>query len=115
MVLYCCAELSVVSSFAIILLWKRERAGCFTLIAFKCHLTVSVLCLFLTVSWVCLQCVIVAFPGHIYFPCDFFLKFSFKNQHLEYCQQDSAVCQHNKCLPWPSCYPVQNQSGTYAM
>ena len=28
------------------------------------HLAVSVLCLFLTVPWVGLQCVIVAFPGH---------------------------------------------------
>ena len=27
-------------------------------------MTVSVLCLFLTVPWVGLQCVIVAFPGH---------------------------------------------------
>ena len=28
--------------------------------------TVSVLCLFLTVQWVGLQCVIVAFPGHTF-------------------------------------------------
>ena len=31
------------------------------------HVAVSVLCLFLTVSWVGLQCVIVAFPGHTHF------------------------------------------------
>ena len=42
----------------------EKKNGCFTLIAFQCHLTVSVLCLFLTVPWVGLQCVIVAFPGH---------------------------------------------------
>ena len=106
---FCCAILSVVSSFAIISLGKREieRTGCFTLIAFKCHLTVSVLCLFLIV---CLQCVILALPGHIYFCMCFFCsrKFKFKSQHLKYCQQGSTVCQQTKCLPWPSCYPVRN-------
>ena len=34
------------------------------LLHFYCHLVVIVLCLFLTVSRVCLQCVIVVFPGH---------------------------------------------------
>ena len=44
----------------------EEKAGCFTLIEFYRHLTVSVLYLFLTMLWVGLQCVIVAFPGHIH-------------------------------------------------
>ena len=45
--------------------WERKRAGCFTLIAFKCHLTViSVLCLIHTVLWVGLQYVIDTFPSH---------------------------------------------------
>ena len=71
--LFCCAVLiSVVPSFAILSLERerereRERASCFTLIAFKCHLTVSALCLLITTPWVCLQCVIVVFSSHTYF------------------------------------------------
>ena len=58
----------LVSSFAIILL-ERKGACCFTLIAFQCHLTDSVMCLLTTVHvlWVGLQCVIVAFPSHTNF------------------------------------------------
>ena len=43
-------------------------ADCFTLIVFllALFLVFGALCLFLTVSWVGLQCVIVAFPGHTY-------------------------------------------------
>ena len=43
-------------------------AGCFTLIVFllALFLVFGALCLFLTVSWVGLQCVSVAFPGHTY-------------------------------------------------
>ena len=36
----------------------------------------SILCLFLTVPWVCLHCAIVAFPGHTYLP---FMDISFFN------------------------------------
>ena len=50
--------------------WERKIASCFTLIAFKCHLTVSVLCFFITVLWVGLQFVILAFPSHTHFSCD---------------------------------------------
>ena len=42
--------------------WGRERwllKNCF-----KCHVTVSALCLFLAVQCVGLQCVIVVFPSH---------------------------------------------------
>ena len=53
--------LSVVSSFEIISMRKRE------LVAFLYHVTVSILCLFLTVPWVGMQCVIVVFPGHTHF------------------------------------------------
>ena len=49
------------SSFAILSLGKRE------LVAFWCHVTVSILGLFLTVPCIGLQCVIVAFPGHTHF------------------------------------------------
>ena len=70
--LFCCAVLSVVSNFTI-----TERAGCFSLIAFCCHVTVSVLCLFLAVLMVGLQCVIEAFPDHTR------LFFSKCSQHLD--------------------------------
>ena len=56
----------LVSSFAIISLGKKE----YCLLCFNClliHLTVNVLYLFLTVLWVGLQCVIVAFPSHTHF------------------------------------------------
>ena len=51
--------------------WGRERwllKNCF-----KCHVTVSALCLFLTVQCVGLQCVIVVFPSHN--PFTFFMRF----------------------------------------
>ena len=43
-------------------------AGCFTLNVFllALFLVFGALCLFLTASWVGLQCVIVTFPGHTY-------------------------------------------------
>ena len=46
----------------------EEIAGCFTLIVFLLELLIvfGALCLFLTVSWVGLKCVIVEFPGHTY-------------------------------------------------
>ena len=44
------------------LAWE-VRAGCFTVIVSWWHVAIIVLCLFLTVSWFSVQCVIVAFPG----------------------------------------------------
>ena len=59
---------------------RGRIAGCFTLIVFllALFLVFSALCLLLTVSWVGLQCVIVAFPCHTflflrYITHDFFL------------------------------------------
>ena len=48
---------------------KEAIAGCFTLIVFLLALLIvcGALCLFLTVSWAGLQCVIEAFPGHTFF------------------------------------------------
>ena len=60
---FCCHYL--VSSFAIISLGKKVNWPLY----FSCLLmlfTVSVLCLFLMVLWVGLQCVIVEFPCHIH-------------------------------------------------
>ena len=47
---------------------RGRIADCFTLSVFllALFLVFGALCLFLTVSWVGLQCVIVAFPGHTY-------------------------------------------------
>ena len=62
--------------------WERKIAGCFTLISFQRHLTVSVLCRYLTVLWVGLQCVIVAFPSQYSLTfSSFLLKVNFKNPH----------------------------------
>ena len=61
----------LVSSFAIITPEEKES----WILYFYCllmSLITSVLCLFLVVIWVGLQCVIVEFPSHTtYFSCDF--------------------------------------------
>ena len=51
------------SSFAITLKRKRKLVA-LLLLSYICLVTVNVLWLFLTVPWVGLQCVIVAFPDH---------------------------------------------------
>ena len=60
--MFCCALLCVYSSFAIILLWKRELVA---LLSLSSWCLVIVVWLFLVVPWVCLQFVIVVFPDHI--------------------------------------------------
>ena len=57
------ALLCVQSSFAIILIWKRELVALLFL-SYCC--LVIVMWLFLTVPRFCLQFVIVVFPDHIY-------------------------------------------------
>ena len=61
--MFCCALLYVPSSFAIILMGKRELVALLNL-SFLCH--VMVVWLFLAVPWVCLQFVIVVFPDRIH-------------------------------------------------
>ena len=39
------------------------------LLSFRCLVTVNVLWLFLAVPWICLQCVIVVFPGQTFLLC----------------------------------------------
>ena len=56
--MFCCALLYVHSSFAIILVGKRELVAAWCL--------VIVMWLFLAVPWVCLQFVIVVFLDHIH-------------------------------------------------
>ena len=55
----CCTLLYVPSSFAIILMGKRELVA---LLRLSSWCLVIVVCLFLAVPWVCLQFVIVVFP-----------------------------------------------------
>ena len=57
------ALLYVFLCFATILTRKREMVA-LLLLSFRCLVTVNVLCLFLKVSWVGLQSVIVVFPDH---------------------------------------------------
>ena len=64
--LFCNVLLCVLSSFVNILTRKRERAVYIAFIVFLNIVTVDVLCLFLTVPWIGLQCVIVVFPDHIH-------------------------------------------------
>ena len=52
------------SKFAVILMKKRERAGCFTLMSSWCLLTFIVLWHFPALPRVGRQCVIVVFPDH---------------------------------------------------
>ena len=60
MSLFCYAVLSVLSSYAIVLLRKGELL--LYLINIWCHVSVSVLCLLLILLCVGLHC--VTFPGH---------------------------------------------------
>ena len=58
---FCCTLLYVHSSFAIILIGKRELV---VLLNLSSRCIVMVVRLFLTVPWVCLRFVIVGFPDH---------------------------------------------------
>ena len=63
--LFCYAILCVHSSFAIILKRKRELVTCtLLLLYYRCMVTINVLRLFLVMSWVGLQCVIVVYHVH---------------------------------------------------
>ena len=59
--MFCSTLLYVQSSFAIILMGKRELVA---LLSLSSWCLVIVVWLFLTVPWVCLQFVIVVFPDH---------------------------------------------------
>ena len=65
--------LCVLYSYAIILKREGELVD-LLLLSYGCVVTVYVLWLFLTMPWVGLQCVIVAFPDHIHFPFDVYMK-----------------------------------------
>ena len=59
--MFCCTLLYVPSSFAIILMGKRELVA---LLSLSSWCLVIVVWLFLAVPWVCLQFVNVVFPDH---------------------------------------------------
>ena len=59
--LFCYVLLNVYSSVAII--WKRWLVA-LLLLSYRCFVTINVLWLFLTVTWVGLQYVIVVLPDH---------------------------------------------------
>ena len=59
--MFCCTLLYIHSSFAIILMWKRELVA---LLSLSSWCLVIVLWLFLAMPWVCLQFVTVVFPDH---------------------------------------------------
>ena len=61
--MFCCSLLYVHSSFAIILMGKRELVALLSL-SFWC--LVMVVWLFLGMPWVCLRFGIVVFPDHIH-------------------------------------------------
>ena len=61
LIMFCCALLCVHSSFAIILMGKRELVA---LLCLSSWCLVIVVWLFLTVPHVCLKFVIVVFPDH---------------------------------------------------
>ena len=61
--LICYALLCAHSSFAVILKWKKALIALLVL-SYRCMVTINVLWLFLTVTWVGLQCLIVIFPDH---------------------------------------------------
>ena len=59
--MFCCTLLNVHSSFAIILMGKRELVA---LLSLSSWCLVMVVWLFLAMPWVCLRFVIVVFPDH---------------------------------------------------
>ena len=61
--MFCCMLLYVPSSFAIILMEKREREM-IALLSLSYWCLVIVVRLLIAVPWVCLQYVIVVFPDH---------------------------------------------------
>ena len=61
--LICYALICVHSSFAIIVKRKRKLVALLFL-SYRCLVTVNVLWLFATMTWVGLQCLIVVFPDH---------------------------------------------------
>ena len=78
--MFCCTLLYVPSSFAIILMGKRELVALLSLSSW-CPLVV--VWLFLAVPWVCLQFEIVIFPDHTHYFLLYLNNFSVKPRDVE--------------------------------
>ena len=59
--MFCCALVNIHSSFAMILMGKRELVA---LLGLSSWCPVIFMSLFLAMAWICLQFVIVVFPDH---------------------------------------------------
>ena len=91
--MFCCTLLYVHSSFAIILMGKRELI---VLLSLSSWCLVAVVWLFLAAPWVCLHFVIVVYPDHTH------LLFLYELTML-----DSAIDTKILCPFWPlpsSCF-----------
>ena len=89
--MFCCTILYIDSSFAIIVMGKKELFALFSLSSWCLMVVVR---LFLVVPWVCLQFVIVVFPNHtqlLFFPTLIVLKLL--SQIFSYCNMG----QHMHC------------------
>ena len=75
------ALLCVHSSFAIILKRKRKLLA-LLLLTYRCFVTNNVQWLCLTMSWVCLQYLIVIFPDHTHLLLGHKLQFTTKNINI---------------------------------
>ena len=84
--MFCCTLLYVSSSFAIILMGKRELVA---LLNLSSWCLVIVVWLFLAVPWFCLQFVIVVFPDHTHLLYLLYCKFS-KRGYIRV-QQDKGI------------------------
>ena len=72
-------------------------------------MTVSVLCLYVMVPWVGLQCVVVAFLVILnYFACDFILSIILKAHTVIIINRALLEARKTNVLPWPYCYPDRN-------
>ena len=77
--MFCCTLLCVHSSFAIILVGKREgKRELYALLSLSSWCLVIIVWLFLAVPWFCLRFVIVVFPDQTYL---LFLQFIFNCFH----------------------------------
>ena len=83
--MFCCTLLFVHSSFALILMGKRELVALLSLSSWCLVIVVWVFCV---VRWVCVQFVIVVFPDHTHY----FSKFG-KKVYICIAKKQTFVCK----------------------
>ena len=89
--MFCCMLLYVPSSFAIILMGKRELVA---LLGLSSWCFVTVVWLFLAVPWVCLQFVIVVFPDHTHYFWSTVIAESSKTRHYRFIMPELHVANY---------------------